>query len=229
MKLNIQLFADGAGTMTYDKAGLESVRNTINDLYKSYEGTLDTIKTEISNIANVNFGTDNEINEQIQQCLKLIENAKLDQLEAMASYTDFLNALIAGLSSNENALVSELGAWAQTFQTVITGVKAAYTAEGAEQGLDTVTGSVKEIAGSALKISQSTRTIVNEATNILVNSGRLVKGVTGQSPQQLVQTGIGTMKTLLGSIGSGGSMVGTASSLFNALGGTVKAFAGFLA
>ena len=222
MKLNIQLFAEG--TMTYDLAGLQEVRDNLTRLYGRYEGALDTIKSEIKSIVDENFGDNSEIKSLLNECLKLIEQTKLDQLDDLDSQAKFVDEVSSNIQSNELTLSGELGAWMSAFTgQIIPNAKAFYTAEGASQGMETVSTSLKEIGKSALNISKSTREAVVEASNILANSGRLVMGVTGKSPQQLVQQGIqmgqSAMSTLMGFAGSGGSVL---SGITGALGTGVQ-------
>jgi ABC-type transporter Mla subunit MlaD len=220
MKLNIQLFAD-SGNVTYNKADLEQVKNELDKVITDISEALDLISQYISEVYENNF--DEETKANLDEVLKAINAGKTSHVEALSNLEGFITSLLGVIASNESQMGSELSEWLSTFKNAISGVKQAYTAEGAEQGIETVKTAAQEMVSSGLKISGYTRGIVNESVNMLVSGGKLIKGVTGQSPQQLVQTGIGTIKTLLSSAGSnpGGTIV---SQLFGKLGQNAFAF-----
>ena len=207
MKLNIQYFADDA-TITYDKQKLEEVKQKIDKIATDVDEAFAEIVRQIKYICDSeNF--DPETQQLLQEVLEMIEGKKNQYVASLGDMSGFLTSLISLFTANEGQISNEIKEWLATFKSAGEGVKKAYTAEGATQGVETVTTAAQEMVTSGVKISQYTRGIVNESVNMLVSGGKMVKGITGQSPQELVQKGVGTIATLFSSASSnpGGTIV----------------------
>ena len=220
LEFNIQMFAED-GAVGYNKAELENVKSEIDQITDDIASALDLISSYIKEIYDNNFGP--EIKENLDEVLKAIEEGKTAHVDSLDKLEGFIGSLLEVITANESQMVSELGEWLATFRSALSGAKQAYTAEGATQGTETVKAAAQEMINSGVKISQYTRGIVAESVNMLASGGKMIKGVTGQSPQELVQTGIGTIKTVLQSAASnpGGSII---SQLFGKLGHNAFSF-----
>ena len=215
MKLNIQYFAEDA-TITYDKTKLEEVKQNIDKIAADVEEAFEEIVRQIKYICDgENF--DPETVQLLNEVLEMIEGKKTQYVASLSDMSGFLNSLIALFTANENQISNEIKEWLATFKNAGAGLKKAYTAEGATQGVETIKAATTEMVNSGVKISGYTRGIVNETVNIIANGGKLIKGISGKSPQDLVQQGVGTIATLFGNASSnpGGTIV---SQLFGKLG-----------
>ena len=223
MKLNIQYFAEaGDNTITYDKQKLEEVKQSIDQIATDIEEAFEVIVRQIKFICDgENF--DNETRELLNEVLALIDTKKKSFIDSLFDMSGFLDSLIALFTANENQISNEIREWLSTFKTVGEGAKNAYTAAGATQGVDTINAATQELIDSGVKISGYTREIVKESVNMLVSGGKLIKGVTGNSPQELVQKGVGTISTLLTSVGNNPGTSIT-SQLFGKLGQFAMSF-----
>jgi hypothetical protein len=215
MRLNIQYFADDA-TITYDKQQLEEVKQKIDKIASDVDEAFAEIVRQIKYICDgENF--DAETQQLLREVLEMIEGKKNQYVASLGDMSGFLTSLISLFTANEGQISNEIKEWLTTFKSAGEGLKKAYTAEGATQGAETVKAAAQEMVNSGVKISGYTRGIVNETVNIIANGGKAIKGITGSSPQQIVQKGIGTIATLFGNAGSnpGGTIV---SQLFGKLG-----------
>ena len=139
----------------------------------------------------------------------MIEGKKTSYVASLGDMTAFLESLIALFTANETQISTEIKEWLATFKDAGANLQKGWTAEGATQGVETVKAAGQEIIASGIKISEYTRGTVKEVSNIIASSGKLIKGVTGSSPQELVQKGVGTIATLFSSASSnpGGTIV----------------------
>ncbi len=219
MDLKIQLFAED--TITYDEASLTEAQNQLQEIEEAVTSSVETINQQIQEV--VETSTDKETQTELQEVTNEIEKDKNSFSEAFAGLTTVINTALELFNANKSQFSSEIKAWIESFNTTVNGLKKAYTAEGATQGVETVKTAAQEIVNSGIKISGYTRGIVTETVNIMASSGKMIKGITGSSPQQLVQKGVGTIATLLGSGKSnpGGTII---SQLFGKLNSGIAAF-----
>ena len=219
MKLKIQLFAEE--TVSYDTAALTEAKEELNSIQNDVLSAMETVVQQMTEVTETN--TDQETQNQMQEVTSEINNDKDRLAEAFTGLSTVISAALEIFSENKNQFTSEIQAWIESFKSTIDGVKQGYTAEGATQGAETVKSSLQGIADSGIKISGYTRGIVTETVNIIKNSGNLVKGVTGSSPQELVNQSVGTIKTLLtnNAANPDGSII---RSLGNRLGSALAAF-----
>ncbi len=205
MKLKIQLFA--ADTITYDEATLVEAQNELNEIDEAVTSAMETINQQIDDV--VETSTDQETQNQLQEVTNEIDKEKNGFSEAFAGLSSVISSALEIFNANKSQFSSEIKAWIESFNATVNGIKKAYTAEGATQGVETIKTATQEIVSSGIKISGYTRGIVTEAVNMLASGGKLIKGVTGNSPQQLVQKGIGTIATLFnsGKTNPGGTII----------------------
>ncbi len=196
MKLDIQMFAEGE--MTYNVPELETGQNELQDAGKEAEAAEANIQKqieEVSQTTNVDTGALDEVKKDI--------NTSTAELSTnINGLVGLLSQFIGIVTANEGEIKSEIEGWIQTFGTAVTGIQKAWTAEGAEQGVSTVVEAGKEMMTSGINISKHGREIAKEVVNIVVSGGKMVKGITGQSPQQLVNTGVGAIGQLFSAAAS---------------------------
>ena len=192
MKYNLQYFADG-GEFDIEVDVVTDAAKTMEDAGKEIEQSTEVINEAVKEVADT---SDQQAAEDLGQVTTEITSNGEKLTSAISGLVGLASSVLGIVTQNSGAFSGEIQGWIATAKHVMTGIPAAYTAEGASQGMDTVKSAGQEMLQSGIKISQYSRGLVDESVNMLVAGGKMVKGLTGKSPQELVDKGIGTIATL---------------------------------